>query len=215
MLIEIKNCFSLILKDVNLSIKEGEFVALTGPNGAGKTTLLHLITGLIKPQKGEIIVNTRKIGYVPQRTYIDKRTPVKVKDLVFMALLSSKRFSFQISKNEIENCESMMKKLGIYELRERAIGTLSGGEQQKALLCHALCREPQLLLLDEPFVNLDITSQKEFLRLIEKVYKEKNLTIILVTHLFHLIPRSCKRVILLDKGKVLFDGERDVFFSTL
>ena len=213
------------IKKLNLKIKRGEFFVIAGPSGSGKTTLLNILSGLDKPTTGRIIldgldtnmidekqfpkIRRERVGFIFQNwNLIDGFTAIEnVEAAMWPSELSNKVIE--------ERALTLLRMVDLIERKDHRPKELSGGEQQKALLCHALCREPQLLLLDEPFVNLDITSQKEFLRLIEKVYKEKNLTIILVTHLFHLIPRSCKRVILLDKGKVLFDGERDVFFSTL
>lgn len=177
-----------VLKDINITIKDKEFIAIVGPNGGGKTTLIKIILGLIKPSSGEVKVYGKTssykkniIGYVPQFTKFEKDFPIDVIDVVLMGRLKYGRKVFQkYSKKDIYIAENIMKYLGIYELKDRQIGQLSGGQMQKVLIARALCMEPKLLLLDEPTASIDIKSKDNIYSLLK--YLNKDITIVIVTH---------------------------------
>ena len=176
------------LKDINITIKDKEFIAILGPNGGGKSTLLKAILGLIRPTSGEIKVYGRNpenkrnsIGYVPQFTKFEKNFPIDVIDVVLMGRLKfGMNFFHKYSKEDIEFANNIMNMLEIYELKNRQIGQLSGGQMQRVLIARALCTEPKLLLLDEPTASLDVQSKTSIYSLLKDL--NKNMTIVVVTH---------------------------------
>ena len=150
---------NVVLRDVNFSICPLDFIGVIGPNGGGKTTLLKALLGLLAPYSGEIIFNdsmtegnSHKIGYLPQINNIDRKFPISVLDVVRSGLMSRKKLIGGYSANENNRAHNLMNEMGIYPLRNKAIGELSGGQIQRALLCRALVNDPKLLVLDE--INL-------------------------------------------------------------
>lgn len=191
-LVEIRNLSAgygqnIVLKDVNLSIQQYDFVGVIGPNGGGKTTLLKALLGLIPPMSGEIVYdesmtegNTHRIGYLPQINNIDRKFPVTVFDVVRSGLMSRNRLIGRYSREENERANSLMAEMGISGISKKAIGELSGGQIQRALLCRALVNNPKLLILDEPNTYVDNRFERELYEKL-KVLNEK-LAILLVSH---------------------------------
>ncbi|MCS7135660.1 MAG: metal ABC transporter ATP-binding protein [Nitrososphaerota archaeon] len=180
------------LSNVTLSLNHPTFTAIIGPNGAGKTTLLKTILGLLKPQSGSIRVMgldpTREskkvrlmIGYVPQRDRVSFFVPIKVKDVVMMSRLVWKRPPRWITDHDVVAVKEALRIVGIEGLSDRRFDELSSGQQQKVLIARAIVSDPKLLLLDEPFNGVDLTSQHEIMNLI-KTLKESGVSIIMVTH---------------------------------
>ncbi|MCY6485696.1 ABC transporter ATP-binding protein [Clostridium aestuarii] len=176
------------LKNINLQVKNKEFLAVLGPNGGGKSTLLKVILGLEKLNQGEIKIlgqspkKTRNsIGYVPQFSKFDRKFPVSVIDVVLMGKLGEKIKPFyKYNKENEEKIFEIMNKLNIYHLKNRQIGQLSGGQLQKVLIARALVMQPQILLLDEPTASLDAKTKTQIYQILKKLNKE--MTIIIVTH---------------------------------
>ena len=212
---------NIILENISLSIKEGEFLTILGPNGAGKTTLLTVINGLKTVHGGKVkifgnvlnkkdaVIFRRKIGYVPQIINIDFRFPISVKEVVEMGRLSKVSPFKKLNKKDEEIVYQAMKLTGILNLANRPIGHLSGGEQQKVAIARAIAQEPKIMLLDEPTSNLDLSAQKNILNLIEKIYYEKRITTIMVTHLLNQIPKCSDRIILMEKGRIIRQGKKN------
>lgn len=183
---------SRILEDINLEIKRGEFLGIIGPNGAGKTTLLKIILGLLKPTSGTIklfgedINNFKdwyKIGYIPQHALsFDANFPVNVFEVVSMGRFSKKGLFKNLGKEDIQAIEDALEIVGMKEYKNRRIGELSGGQQQRVFIARALSSQPELLILDEPTVGVDIAGQKEFYDFLERLNKEKKITLVIVTH---------------------------------
>jgi zinc transport system ATP-binding protein len=178
---------NIVLQDINLSIQQFDFIGIIGPNGGGKTTLLKALLGLLPPLTGEIIFaesmtggNTHRIGYLPQINNIDRKFPVTVFDVVRSGLMSRKRLTGGYSKDENERANSLMSEMGISGIRNKAIGELSGGQIQRALLCRALINNPRLLILDEPNTYVDNRFERELYEKM-KLLNEK-LAILLVSH---------------------------------
>lgn len=173
-----------ILDNVSLEINHQDFITIIGPNGAGKSTLLKALIGLIKPDSGSV-VRTRnlKIGYIPQKLAIEPSLPMTVKSFI------------QLNKGRVDM--PLIEHLKIAPLLEKATQTLSGGEWQSVLLARALLGNPDLIILDEPAQNLDITSQMQFYRLLDSLHQSRKLAILLVSHDLHLVMASTKKVVCL------------------
>lgn len=192
-----------LLDRVSISLKYGSFTALLGPNGAGKTTLIRTLLGFNRPSAGRVEVLgldvaasagliRKQAGYVPQSLSVDRFFPVLAGDVIRMAAGE-------------EQAKRTSAELRIENLLSRPYGLLSGGEKQKILLAMALAREPKLLLLDEPNLNLDMAAYRDFLSLVDRVHVKHKLTVIFITHLITQIPASCKNVIVMKDGAVAFE----------
>jgi len=208
------------LKNITLHIDKGEFIAIIGPNGAGKTTLLETIIGLLESKRGEIKVlgkqlndhgsNIRKlVGYVPQDYSIDELTPFLVSDVVLMGRYGKIGLLKPITKNDKTVAKKMMEYLGISDLSHRPIGKLSGGQAQKVMIARSLAMEPEIILMDEPFSNLDFEARREVSEKLTHLHKTKNMTFVIVIHDIASIPKVCNRVIVMDAGKIVADGKKE------
>ena len=203
------------LRDVDLIVKPGDFLAVIGPNGSGKSTLLKVILGLIKPSSGQVLVDSQPvfkargaIGYVPQFTQIDRNFPISVNEIVLMGRLGNKRRIFsKYTGQDQAFARNIMKLLDIYDLRDRTIGQLSGGQLKRALIARALAAEPVLLLLDEPTSDLDAASKSQTYSLLHEL--NKSMTIIMVTHDMHVVSSYVKSLACLNTS-LYYHGEPEL-----
>lgn len=178
---------NIILSDVSLTIHDKDFIGVIGPNGGGKTTLLKAILGLLQPFRGEVIFhdcmtegNHHRIGYLPQINNIDRKFPISVSEVVKSGLMSKNSIIKKYAQKDLEYAGELMNEMGIYEIRNKAIGELSGGQIQRTLLCRALVNQPKLLVLDEPNTYVDNRFERE---LYEKLRRfNENIAILLVSH---------------------------------
>ncbi len=173
-----------VLQNVNLEIFEKDFIGVIGPNGGGKTTLLKAILGLLKPFKGKIefrkdIDNKKKpIGYLPQVKHIDRKFPITVFDVVCSGEIMAGAFK---SKKLIkERADHLLEEMGVSNIRNKAIGDLSGGQMQRVFLCRALLSNPRLLILDEPDTFVDNRFEGELYERLRLLNEE--IAIVLVSH---------------------------------
>ena len=205
------------IKGINLTVKRNELVYVVGPNASGKTTLLETINGLLPPFNGKVSVfgldiqsNGQKlrcqIGYVPQDFMVKPGEPYTALDVVLMGRYGQIGFLHRPEAEDKKKAVEAMKLIGIQELAGRPMGKLSGGQQQKVMLARALAKNPKILLLDEPFSNLDPDSRGQIPSLITKLHEEKDLTTLIVTHDIHHMIDHCNRVIVVTNGKITFDG---------
>jgi ABC-type Mn2+/Zn2+ transport system ATPase subunit len=205
------------IKGINLAVQKNELIYVVGPNASGKTTLLETINGLLPPYSGKVSVfgldlksNGKKIreqiGYVPQDFMVKPGEPYKAIDVVLMGRYGMGGFLHSPTAEDKQKAYDAMKLIGIEELANRAMGKLSGGQQQKVMLARALAKDPKILLLDEPFSNLDPDSRGQIPLLIVKLHKEQDLTTLIVTHDIHHMLENCTRVIVVTSGKITFDG---------
>ncbi len=205
------------IKGINLVIKRNELVYIVGPNASGKTTLLETINGLLPHFKGRVTVfglavhsNGRKIrnqiGYVPQDFMVKPGEPYRAIDVVLMGRYGQIGFLNHPTEEDKKRGLEAMKLIDIEELADRPMGKLSGGQQQKVMLARALAKSPKILLLDEPFSNLDPDSRGQIPSLITRLHKEQDLTTLIVTHDIHHMLDKCNRVIVINSGKIIFDG---------
>jgi zinc transport system ATP-binding protein len=176
-----------VLEGVNLSIKQDDFLGIIGPNGGGKTTLLKVILGLVKPSSGKVTVldgtpqrNRKLIGYVAQHSLFDHDFPISVQDVVIMGRYGRvglvKRFTEDDKKAALKAIETVE----MLDYKDKQIGKLSGGEQQRVLIARALVAEPKMLLLDEPTTGVDMPMQTEFYELLAGL--KHTMSIVLVSH---------------------------------
>jgi len=220
-IIEIKNLsFSYdkqtILENINLSVKEKDFLAIIGPNGGGKSTLIKAILGINQIKKGTISIfnkppslNFSKIGYVPQNTNINTEFPIKVLEVVMMGHIrdeneksKSRNFFhkyFKIGYNEFEKSCALeaLKQVGMEDFAHKKIGTLSGGQRQRVMIARALCSHPSILLLDEPTASIDVSWQKQIYDLLQEL--NKTITIVVVSHDISIILSYATKVAHINK----------------
>ena len=178
-----------ILDDVSFSLGPGEFAGLIGSNGAGKTTLLRVILGLQAPSAGTVRIagqpRTRRgslIGYVPQKILLDPDMPLRARDLVGLGL-DGQRLGIPLpSARRRRLVDEMLQAVGADRFGDTRVGLLSGGEQQRVLIAHALISRPRLLLLDEPLANLDIASEQDVVELLGRVAREQQIAVLISAH---------------------------------
>lgn len=196
------------LRNISFNVEEGDFIGVLGPNGAGKSTLFKIILGLIKPQMGRVHVQEHvKISYVPQSAGFEKKFPISVQDVVLMGMLSSKiRFFKRNSKEETERAHEVMKRLKIFDIRNKQIGELSGGQLQKVLIARALAKDPHIILLDEPTASLDSASKKEIFEVLKELNNE--ITILIVSHNISLAGDYITKSLIIDE-EVKYFGKTD------
>lgn len=196
--IEIKNLnFSYglgggILKNVNLSVDQGEFIVIVGGNGSGKSTLLKNMLGELKPRTGSIKVlgkniedytSYKEIGYVPQISIVEAIAfPTTVREMVLLNLYEDMGPIKIPGKEEKEKVDNILKYMGLIEYKDYPVNELSGGLQQRSMIARAMVNNPKLLILDEPTAGVDQENRAEFLTTIQRLNDDKELTVVLVTH---------------------------------
>ena len=192
-----------ILKNVNIHVHCGQMVALIGPNGAGKSTLLKALLGE-REFDGNIIFSApgprrakARIGYVPQSPKFDPGDPVSVSDL-FACCLSRRPAFLGASKSDRELILECLERVHGEDLIDKRVGTLSGGELQRVLLALALEPMPNILILDEPLSGVDIEGQTGLMDMLDEIRKDFDLSILMTTHDFSMLPRYADRVVLID-----------------
>lgn len=173
-----------VFSDLSFSVEEGDYICVTGENGSGKTTLMQCILGFNIKYTGSIMLNgfTRnEIGWLPQKTDTKSDFPASVFEVVLSGFSGKSLFGLFYSKAQKSKAFKNMQMLEIETLKDKSYNELSGGQQQKVLLCRALCAAGKVLLLDEPVNNLDISSKNEFYSLIKKI-NILGLTVIMISH---------------------------------
>jgi zinc/manganese transport system ATP-binding protein len=197
-----------ILDGVSFEIHRGEFTGLIGSNGVGKTSLLRVILGLQRPDSGEIRVlgaplsqHHRSIGYVPQKVLLDPDVPMRARDLVALGLDAHRYGIGRRTKKQHELVERMLNDVDAEQFADSRVGSLSGGEQQRVLIAHALISEPKLLLLDEPLANLDPKSVQEIVALLHRVSNDHDVAILLSAHEMNSLLPVMDRIVYLTAGR--------------
>lgn len=223
-IVEIKNVsFSygevLVLKNISLSIHQGDYLGIIGPNGSGKSTMLKLMLGLLKPTSGEIklfgqsIADFRdwnKLGYVPQKAInFDSLFPVTVYEVVEMGRYNKKRIWRGLKKSDHEIIEKSLRQVEMWEFKDRLIGDLSSGQQQRVFIARALSGEPEMIFLDEPTVGVDIKAQENFYALLKKLNQELGLTLILISHDLEVVSKEATEVACVNQNLVYHSDPKD------
>lgn len=204
---------SPVLEDVDLVVRQGEFVALVGPNGSGKSTLLKVLLGSLTPGEGSVrlfgesprSVDRARIGYVPQRPSLDSEVPATVEEIVSTGLLAGHGWWRPISRSDRERVRHALVSVGLERLAREPLNSLSGGQQQRAFIARAFASEPELLLLDEPIAGVDAESQRRFRDSVTHLIDDHGGGVLLVSHELSAVSQDLDRVVVL-KGRVLFDG---------
>jgi zinc transport system ATP-binding protein len=172
----------LVLSDISLSIYDRDFIGIIGPNGGGKTTLIKVILGLLKPLRGSIEYGLERseIGYLPQDIQVDEQFPISVREVVESGLGHGTVLGRKLRDDNRKRIESVLEKVGLQSLHSRPIGSLSGGEFQRAMLARAIISSPRLLVLDEPDTHVDNKFEMELYTLLHEL--NEKITILLVSH---------------------------------
>lgn len=206
-----------VLSNIYLEMERGHTFGIIGPNGAGKSTLFKAILGLLEPNAGEILINDQKIranrknmAYVPQHSDVDMSFPATVMDVVLMGRYPYKRILSRINDQDRQLAKEALQELSIEHLHDRQIGELSGGQQQRAFLARALCQQADILLLDEPFVGVDITTEEKIIETLHRLAGEGK-TILVVHHDLSTVVRYFDQVVLLNQRLVAFGDVETVF----
>lgn len=173
---------TVALSNINLTIKDHEFVGIIGPNGGGKTTLVKTLLGILTPNSGLIKFDKKEVlGYVPQLKTFERDFPITVEEVILTGHLPSKiSFGKRFQSHEHEHAGRVMKRLGIEALKKRQIGALSGGQMQRVLIARALMNHPTVLILDEPTAGVDEVSKQEIYKMLEEL--NSDMTILMITH---------------------------------
>jgi ABC-type Mn2+/Zn2+ transport system ATPase subunit len=208
---------SLILQDLTFQVPHGQRVAVVGPNGAGKSTLFKALVGLLPVRSGSIRIHGRPLGhhqdcvaYVPQREEVDWRFPVDVLDVVLMGRYGQKGWFSRPSAADRAAAMHGLEQMGIAQLAHRPIGDLSGGQQQRVFLARALAQEPHILLMDEPFTGVDVTTQEATLDLLEHLRHEA-VTVLVSTHDLDMAAQRFDEVLLLNHRLIAYGVPEEVF----
>ena len=198
-----------ILRDVFFSVRAGEFTGLIGPNGAGKTTLLKVILGLQAPTSGRVLLNGkprlrrggRLIGYVPQKLSIDPDMPLRARDVVALGI-DGHRLGFPVpSAARRELVTEALLAVGAEAYADARVGELSGGEQQRVMIAHAVISRPRLLLLDEPLANLDLRSEQGIVSVLARLAREQQIAVLISAHDMNPLMRETDTVVYVAAGR--------------
>jgi len=206
-----------VLHHVAFDARKGEMLGIIGPNGSGKTTLLRVVSGVLKPSRGRVMIDGHDVSALDRRT-LARRVAVVSQDVVV-------DFSFDVrevvlmgrnphlgrlgweSRHDQEVAQRAMELADVAHLADRPITEISGGERQRVFIALALAQEPSLLLLDEPTSHLDIDHQVGILDLIRDLNRRQGVTVLLVSHDLNLASEYCERLILLDQGRIHLAGK--------
>lgn len=209
-----------VIENLSFTVRKGEYLGIIGPNGGGKTTLIKVILGLLHPTDGTVMLfgkdrhdfkEKHRIGYVPQRvTQSDKNFPATVLEVVRTGRTARLGFFERFTKEDNEAVEHAMKISGIAKYRDTLVGDLSGGERQRVFIARALASEPDVLILDEPTVGVDIGAQKTFYDFLATLNREQRLTILFISHDVDVVSQETKTVLCLNHTLVCHGLPKDL-----
>jgi zinc/manganese transport system ATP-binding protein len=210
-----------ILSGVSFSVAPGQFTGLIGPNGAGKTTLLRVILGLQQPTEGRVLLNgspkTRHggglIGYVPQKLAIDQDMPLRARDVVGLGIDGNKLGFPLPSASRRQRVARALEAVGAESYADARIGELSGGEQQRVLIAHALIGRPRLLLLDEPLANLDLRSEQGIVSVLARLAHEQGIAVLISAHDLNPLLREIDTVVYVAAGRAAAGSTDEIIQS--
>ena len=204
-----------VLEGVDLTLGEGEFVAVAGPNGGGKTTLVRILLGLERPSEGRALLygepahrfsRRRTLGYLAQRSVLGGDAPATVREVVSAGRLAAGGLIGPLRRRDRELTAEAIARVGLEEHADSPVRTLSGGMQQRAFIAKALAGEPSLLVLDEPTTGVDVESQDSLAALLDGLHSDLGVTIVYVSHEFGAVERFVQRLVLVRRS-IVFDGD--------
>jgi zinc transport system ATP-binding protein len=194
-----------VLADVDLKVERGDFLLVMGPNGGGKTTLLKLILGLLQPARGTVRLfglpparAVHRIGYVPQNVHVNKSFPISVLDVVLTGRLRKGRGWPRYGREDRSAARAALERLGVWDLRRRRIGELSGGQLQRVFIARALVSDPEVLLLDEAMASIDAQGRGEFYGALADL--NRTVTIVAVSHDMMVLSSHVKSVACVNRA---------------
>lgn len=206
----------VVLHDLTFSVPHGARVAVVGPNGAGKSTLFKALVGLLPLRSGQIFIHGLPLGnhkdcvaYVPQREDVDWRFPVTVRDVVMMGRYDHQGWLRGASREDQQAVSKSLAQMGIANLAGSSISDLSGGQQQRVFLARALAQEPHILLMDEPFTGVDMTTQDATLGLLDDL-RPADVTVMIATHDLNLAADKFDLLLLLNHRVIAFGTPAEV-----
>ena len=207
------------LKNITFNVEEGQNIALIGPNGAGKSTLFKALVGLLPLDSGRIFIHGLPVGhhkdcvaYVPQKEEIDWLFPITVLEVVMMGRYSKIGKFKKPAKKDIDIVYGSLNQMGINDLALSKISDLSGGQQQKVFIARAIAQEPHILLMDEPFTGVDMSTKETILAFLDDSRKS-NVTVIVATHDLNMAAKNFENILLLNKEIIAYGSSSEVFFT--
>ena len=226
--VECRAAGRVILGVDRLRVAAGEVCTILGPNGAGKSTLLKCCLGLARPRRGRIDVLgqpvdrlggtglcrlRRRLGYVAQTLAARSEMPLSVREVVATGRAGIVGLFRPMRPNDWRIVDEWIDRLGLGPLRKSSYGELSGGEQRKTLIAAAMVQQPEILLLDEPTANLDLYWREQIVAMLDRLFEEHQLTILLVCHELEVIPSACRRLVLLEDGRPVAEGSPETVLT--
>ncbi|MFZ2377359.1 MAG: ATP-binding cassette domain-containing protein [Methanothrix sp.] len=204
-----------VIRDLSLMVDRGEYVVVGSPNSAGKTTLLESINGLVKITHGRASVCgldvrrlgpevRRRVGYVIQNFYFDPFTPFTAREVVMMGRFGRLGLLSRPKESDYDAVQRAISLVGIEDLAHKTIGTLSGGQQQKVMIAHNIAKESEVMMLDEPFSNLDFQA-REFLQDVFKRMVQQGIPVLMVAHAFDGLPDIPIHLVVMNRGRIICD----------
>lgn len=211
-----------VLKDINLTVHQGDYLGIIGPNGSGKTTLLKVMLGLLKPASGKIKLfgsdclcfkEWSKLGYVPQKAInFDPLFPATVHEVVAMGRYGKKGLFRRLNKEDEIIIEKSLRQVEMFDFKDRLIGDLSSGQQQRIFIARALAGEPEVIFLDEPTVGVDVKTQEQFYALLKRLNQEFGLTLVLISHDIDVIANEVTELACINQT-LIYHGEPKEFIK--
>ena len=204
-----------VLNHLNFTVNEGDYLCIVGENGSGKSTLIRTILKLQDPISGEVVygdgLTANEIGYLPQQTVVQKDFPASIREVVMSGLQGRKGIKAFYTRQDREEADRNMERMGIFDIADKCYRDLSGGQQQRVLLARALCATQKLLLLDEPVSGLDPQVTAEMYGLIDKLNKE-GITVLMVSHDVQAAMMYASHI--LHVGDTVFFGKKEDYLES-
>jgi zinc transport system ATP-binding protein len=210
-----------VLEGINLIVEPGDFLGIIGPNGSGKTTLLRIMLGLLEPQRGTARLfghppssfrQWGRVGYVPQKATLDPTLPVTAHEVVASGLVATLGLFGRIGASQRQRIDEVLGHVGMRAHATARIGALSTGQQQRILIARALVSRPELLILDEPTGGVDPEAQTSFYALLHHLNRERDVTLILVSHDIGVVAKEVTKLACLNR-RLIFHGRPGDFLS--